>query len=119
MVQEPPLQPTDYLNAGGLVATAGLHVADADVLVVFAVVLQSSVVAAVAVVLCVAAAAAELAVTVSAVEMFATGVVVVHNIAGVVAGPQALPTAFAGEHYFVVDWMLMPLAKQQVLSCPA
>jgi len=99
-----------------------LHVAAAaDVLVVFAVALQSPVVAAAAaVVLSVAAAAAaELAVAVSALERFAIGMLVGHDVAVVVAGPQALPTAFVREHCFVVDWMPMPLVKRQVFSCPA
>lgn len=92
---------------GAVVTVVVLHVAAADVRVVFAVVLQSAVVvAAAAVVPCVvAAAAAELAVAVSAVEMFEIGVFVVHDVAAaaVAAEPQVLPTAFARGHCFVGD----------------
>lgn len=93
---------------GAVVTVVVLHVAAADVGVVFAVVLQSAVVvvAAAAVVLCVvAAAAAELAVAVSAAETFEIGVLVVHDVAAaaVAAEPQVLPTAFARGHCFVGD----------------
>lgn len=91
---------------GAVVTVVVLHVAAADVRVVFAVVLQSAVVVAAAVVPCVvAAAAAELAVAVSAVEMFEIGVFVVHDVAAaaVAAEPQVLPTAFARGHCFVGD----------------
>lgn len=95
---------------GAVVTVVVLHVAAADVGVVFAVVFQSAavvgVVVAAAVVPCVvAAAAAELAVAVSAVEMFEIGVLVVHDVAAAVvaAEPQVLPTAFARAHCFVGD----------------
>lgn len=91
---------------GAVVTVVVLHVAAADVRVVFAMVLQSAVVVAAAVVPCgVAAAAAELAVAVSAVEMFEIGVFVVHDVAAaaVAAEPQVLPTAFARGHCFVGD----------------
>lgn len=91
---------------GAVVTVVVLHVAAADVRVVFAVVLQSAVVVAAAVVPCVvAAAAAELAVAVSAVEMFEIGVFVVHDVAAAAAAaePQVLPTAFARGHCFVGD----------------
>lgn len=48
-------------------------------------------------------AAVEMIVGVSAVEMFVTGVLVVHDVAVVVAGPQALPTTFAIGHCFAVN----------------
>lgn len=91
---------------GAVVTVVVLHVAAADVRVVFAMVLQSAVVVAAAVVPCVvAAAAAELAVAVSAVEMFEIGVFVVHDVAAAAAAaePQVLPTAFARGHCFVGD----------------
>lgn len=96
---------------GAVVTVVVLHVAAADVGVVFAVVFQSAAVVvgvAAAVVPCVvaaAAAAAELAVAVSAVEMFEIGVLVVHDVAAaaVAAEPQVLPTAFARAHCFVGD----------------
>lgn len=90
---------------GAVVTVVVLHVAAADVRVVFAMVLQSAVVVAAAVVPCVVAAAAELAVAVSAVEMFEIGVFVVHDVAAaaVAAEPQVLPTAFARGHCFVGD----------------
>lgn len=83
---------------------AELHVAaaaddDEDVRVVFAVALQSAVVAAVD--QCVEAAA--LAVKTSAVGMFETAVLVVRDVAAaaVVAGPRGLPAAFAKGRCFV------------------
>lgn len=70
---------------------------------VFAVVLRSAVVVAVAVAPCVVAAA-EMAVVVSAVEVSEIGVHVVHDaVAVVVAGLQVLPAVSAKEHCFVGD----------------
>lgn len=105
---------------GAVVTVVALNVAAADVVVVLAVVHQSAVVVvAAAVVRCVVAAAG-LAEAVNAVERFVIGVLVVHDVAVavVVAGPQALPTAFARGHCFVVDSLLTSPVKQQVFSCP-
>lgn len=110
ILQVPQLQRTDYLSAGwpavaavfvfDVAVTVAVQHATADVLAAPAAVFRS----AVAVALCVVAAA-ELAVVVSAVEMFVIGALVVHVVAAaaVVAGPQALLTAFAKGHCFVVD----------------
>lgn len=106
MVQVPPLQLTDYLNAAADVFVFGaVSVLHGAAVVVVAEVLQSAVAAA-AVLCVVAAAVSEPAVAVSAVGMFVIGVLVVHDVvavAVVVAGPQALLIAFARGHCFAVD----------------
>lgn len=72
---------------------------------VTAVAFRSAVAAAVVVVVLCVVAAAEQAVTVSAVEMFVIGALVVHDVAevAVAAVPQALLKAVARGHCFVVD----------------